>query len=219
MTDVNIHELQRTLNAFTNHWLSGVAPLRVDGEKGHATNSRILRVKYYLGYGKDRDSEVTSAFIRRVRHPRDSKYFPKGMIGTGIKRRLDQRRRYLANQVAGFFTSGVGYFDGRTVAKHFIPYLKYARAHGWQGTLNSGWRSPAYSESLCRAMCGAPTCPGRCAGRGSAHSQSVAPYGAIDVSDYWKFADIMRSMPLPPGAARIYNDLPIDRVHFSYNGH
>jgi len=219
MSDVNVKELQETLNRFTNRWLSGVAPLHVDGEKGHATNSRILRVKYYLGYGSNRDSDVTSLFIRRVRHPRDSQYFPKGMIGTGIKRRLAQRRRWLANQVAGFFTPGVGTFDGKPVAKHFIPYLKYARAHGWRGYLTSGWRDPAYSEHLCYAMCGAPSCPGRCAGRSSAHSQSTAPYGAIDVSDYWTFASIMRSMPLPSGAARIFNDLPIDRVHFSYNGH
>ena len=216
---VDVRELQTSLNRFTNRWLSGVKPIIVDGKKGFATNRRIMTVKYYLGYGSNRDSEVTSLFVRRMRHPRDSQYFPKGMIGTGIKRRAAQRARYLANQVAGFFTSGVGTYDGRPVAKHFIPYLNYARNHGWQGHLNSGWRSPAYSESLCYAMCGAPSCPGRCAGRASAHSQSTPPYGAIDVSDYWKFAELMRSMPLPAGAPRIFNDLPIDRVHFSYNGH
>jgi hypothetical protein len=88
--------------------------------------------------------------------------------------------------------------------------------HGWKGTLNSGWRDPAYSEKLCIAMCGAKACPGRCAGRASNHSGSTKPMGAIDVSDYGTFGQLMRQCPISP---RLFNALgPADPVHFSATG-
>ena len=113
-------------------------------------------------------------------------------------------------------SSGVGTFDGVECASWLIPYLTWAREHGWQGTLNSGWRSPEYSEQLCWKMCGAPSCPGRCAGRASNHSGSVKPRGAIDVTDQTRFGQLMAQCPLSPP---IFNDLPNDRVHFSATGH
>ena len=110
----------------------------------------------------------------------------------------------------------VGTFDGKQVATWLIPYLSWARQHGWQGRLNSGWRDPEHSEKLCMDICGAPTCPGRCAGRYSNHSGSVKPKGAIAVSDYTRFGQLMAQCPLSP---RIFNDLPKDLVHFSATGH
>ena len=111
--------------------------------------------------------------------------------------------------------SGLATFDGKTVAAHFIPWLIKIRARGvWSGYVVSGYRTPAYSQSLCYGMCGAPTCPGTCAGIYSSHSQYVNPYGAIDVSDYYTFASEARAVGAP-----FFNDLPYDRVHFSYNGH
>ena len=95
------------------------------------------------------------------------------------------------------------------------PYLDWARAHGWQGTLNSGYRTPEYSEHLCKGICGAPSCPGRCAGRSSHHSIRVKPGGSIDVSDYVRFGELMRQCPYSP---RIFNNLPNDRVHYSSTG-
>ena len=112
--------------------------------------------------------------------------------------------------------AGVGSFDGVQVATWLIPYLTWARANGWQGRLNSGYRSPEHSERICRDMCGAPTCPGRRAGRLSNHSGDVRPKGAIDVSDEFRFGQLMAKCPYSP---RIFNDLPNDRIHFSANGH
>jgi hypothetical protein len=112
--------------------------------------------------------------------------------------------------------AGVGTFDGVACASWLIPYLTWARAHGWQGRLNSGWRSPEHSERICFDMCGSPTCPGRCAGRSSKHSASVKPNGAIDVSDETRFGQLMAQCPFSP---RIFNDLPNDRIHFSATGH
>jgi hypothetical protein len=214
-----IRDTQESLNRFTNKWLKGVQPLKVDGKKGHATNSRILAVKYYLGYGKDRNSEVTPVFVRRMRHPREAKYFPKGMIGTGIKRRAAQRARYIRNQVESYLVPGVTRWYGVPVAKCAVPYLNYAKAHGWRGGLNSGWRDPLYSRSLCIRMCGAPSCPGKCAGTASNHVGNSCSRFAIDVSDYYNFGSIMRTMPLRRGQPRIFNALGArDPVHFSPSG-
>jgi hypothetical protein len=113
-------------------------------------------------------------------------------------------------------SASVGTFDAKQCASWLIPYLAWARQNGWQGRLNSGWRDPVHSEGLCLKMCGAPTCPGRCAGRRSNHSGSVKPNGAIDVSDEIRFGQLMARCPLSPP---IFNDLPNDRVHFSATGH
>jgi hypothetical protein len=115
--------------------------------------------------------------------------------------------------------AGTTLIDGRAVPNWMVPKLKEIRARGrWRGYVVSGFRTPAYSESLCRAMCGAPTCPGRCAGRYSNHacppSATCQAYeGAIDVSDYITFAAEAHAVGAP-----FYNALPFDRVHFSHSG-
>jgi hypothetical protein len=211
------------MNAFTREYLKGVNPLRVDGERGFATNRRILTVKYYLGYSKylksaahpgGRDSTWRPITVRRLRHPRSLKFSSAKMLATAYFRRRRQRRRY--EESLNNVTSGVGYFDGRQVANWMIPYLKWARANGWQGSVNSGWRSPQYSQQLCYAMCGAPSCPGKCAGLASNHVGSEKPRGAVDVSDYYRFGQLMTRCPYSP---RIFNGLGSrDPVHFSASG-
>lgn len=112
-------------------------------------------------------------------------------------------------------TSGVGTFDGKPCANWIIPWLEKSRRAGWDGYLVSGWRDPDYSEQLCYAMCGAPSCPGRCAGRSSNHSGSEYPAGAVDVSDFYNFGAIQKRIGSP-----LINDLgPADPVHFSISGH
>lgn len=109
---------------------------------------------------------------------------------------------------------GVGNYDGKPVAKWIIPYLEKSREHGWGGSVTSGYRTPEYSESLCFDMCGAPSCPGTCAGRSSNHSGSKYPAGAVDVSDPGTFGSIQPKIGSP-----LKNDLPADPVHFSVSGH
>jgi hypothetical protein len=126
-----------------------------------------------------------------------------------LLRKIRHRRKVVGK-------SGVSWYDGRKCATWLVPYLQWARSHGWDGVLTSGYRDPAYSESLCYAMCGAPACPGRCAGRASNHSGSEKPHGAIDVSDYYSFGDLMKRCPYSP---RIFNGLGSrDPVHFSASG-
>lgn len=126
---------------------------------------------------------------------------------------VSMRRR---NRKAAERTSGVTRYDGVPVAAWMVPYLQWARENGWRGQLVSGWRDPAYSEGLCRRMCGAPSCPGRCAGRKSNHSGSEKPHGAIDVSEYYHFGRLMERCPLRP---QLVNRLGArDPVHFSISG-
>jgi hypothetical protein len=109
---------------------------------------------------------------------------------------------------------GLVWVNGKQVPTWIAEELKKARAYGWQGYVVSGYRTPAYSESLCYAMCGRPKCPGMCAGRSSNHSQGfVFPHGAVDVTDYYRLQSISQKHGL-----RIHNALPRDRVHFSNSG-
>ena len=213
MTKAEVKDLQRDLNAFTSKFLTKFPKLIVDGDRGHATNRRIQTVKWYLGYtGKpQRSSRLTPLFRRRLAHPKKADLFTKAMLHAGEERRLDQRRE--ANQAP---KSGLSTFDGRKVAAWMVPYLEWARKHGWKGTLVSGWRDPAYSEQLCLRMCGAPTCPGRCAGRLSGHVGKTKPNGSVDVSDYVRFGSLMRSAPFNPKLKNLLGAR--DPVHFSVSG-
>lgn len=212
-----VRRVQAALNAFTNKRLRGVAPLIEDGDQGPATDKRIRQCKYWLGFKVPTGAGVGDKLIVRLREPKHLEHFPdKSFVIRGLARRARQRLRYRQQLVLSTVAPGVTRYDGVPVAIWLVPYLQWARNHGWQGRLVSGWRSPAYSESLCIHMCGAPQCPGTCAGRASNHSGSEKPHGALDVSDYLKFAQVIKGCPRSP---RIFNDLPRDLVHFSANGH
>lgn len=208
-----VRDLQRDLNRFSGKYLAKFPKLQVDGKRGHATNRRIQSAKWYLGYGGNaqRSSRVTDEFRERLARPKSPDVMPREMLEAGADRRKRQRKR-----AAQAPSSGVAHFDGRPVAAWLVPYLEWAREHGWTGTLVSGWRDPEHSEELCERMCGAPSCPGRCAGKASNHSGSVKPNGALDVSDFARFGQLMQRCPHEP---RIFNALGRqDPVHFSASG-
>ncbi len=223
MTVAQRKQLQEDLNAFTKKYLRGVAPLIVDGKIGHATKVRIQSVKYCIGYGKTREANSftpSEKFLRALRSPKSGRLGAQ-VLAAGVQRRLRQRARSRQQGVAASRASGVTKFDGVPVAKWLVPYLVWARKNGWRGRLNSGWRSPSYSDSLCRRICGAPYCPGRCAGRRSNHAGSAPPpaqpSGALDVSDYITFKNLMLRAPFK---IKLYNAMPrTDPVHFSTTGH
>jgi hypothetical protein len=209
MTKQEVRKLQRAMNRFTARFLENFPPLMVDGDRGHATNRRISECKLYLGYkgGTERSHRVTQLFLKRLANP---VILPPAMMELAEERRRKQHER-ARQRVAGTAT-----FDGRQVASWLKPYLDFARANGWKGTLNSGFRDPAHSEELCFHICGHPSCPGLCAGRTSNHSGKTKPKGAVDVSDFARFAQLMQSCPLKP---RIFNAVASDPVHFSATGH
>lgn len=218
LSESTVKDLQRDLNRFSRERGLELERLIVDGEYGPSTHKRVRYVMYLLGYGRERirAGHINHDFRWQLRNPRRARLKShRTRIRRGLKRRYVRRREVARNHIRAVRTSGVGYFDGKPVAKWIIPYLEWARRNGWQGRLVSGWRDPRYSEHLCYMMCGHPTCSGRCAGRGSAHSQSTYLAGAVDVSDYIRFGQLMARCPLTP---HLVNHLPIDRVHYSVSG-
>jgi len=134
-----------------------------------------------------------------------------------IKRAQAARRAQRSTTGGGFQTPARAWNPyRRQVCGWLIPILDEARSRGWRGVVVSGVRTPAYSISLCYRICNRPSCSGTCAGASSNHNATTCakPQGALDLSDYYTFASIMRQMGNP-----IYNDLPNDRVHFSATGH
>jgi hypothetical protein len=209
MTEKEIKELQRAMNRFTNRFLENFPPLIVDGDRGRSTNRRVGVCKFFLGYppGAERSHRVTPLFLTRLNRPA---MMPPAMIKRGEERRREQHER------ARRRVTGVATFDGRAVANWMKPYLDFARKNGWKGTLVSGFRDPAESEAICFQKCGQPSCHGTCAGRTSNHSGKTTPKGAVDVSDFARFGQLMQRCSLEP---RIFNELEHDRSHFSATGH
>lgn len=112
--------------------------------------------------------------------------------------------------------TGLMWMNGRAVPRWIYDELQKAKGYGWRGYVVSGVRTSAYSRSLCFAMCGAPKCPGRCAGVDSNHNADppyAYPDGAVDVTDFRTLFNICERHDL-----RIKNRLPNDRVHFSARG-
>jgi hypothetical protein len=207
---------QHRLNLFTSKYLKGVGKIREDGDPGAATRKRIRDCKFWLGYVTDKDGNWNEQFHRSLIAPNDPRITSAGTIKRGKQRR---RAHNIAWAKSFLNPIGVTTFDGVRVARWLVPYLKHAREKGWKGRLVSGWRDPAYSESLCYHMCGAPRCPGKCAGRSSNHSGSSKPLGAIDVSYYSDFGRLVQGWRPKADWPVIFNALGAqDPVHFSATG-
>jgi hypothetical protein len=216
LSDFDVAALQRGLNAFTKKYARGMAPIRVDGSLGKSTRARVRTVKYLLGYRGKINSTANVEFRERMWHPKSTKYSTPARIALGAKRRSAQRANYAKTRARAAVSSGLTKRNGVVVAAWMAPYIDWAKQDGWPGWVVSGYRDPAYSDSLCRRMCGAPSCPGRCAGRNSNHSGKKRPQGALDVAHYADFGQRMRRCPLQP---RIFNALGVrDPVHFSASG-
>lgn len=220
MTKSEIVRVQNALNIFVKeHPNLGHKPIRVDGDMGRLTKDLIRDVKYDIGYlRKNIDAKADEDFIHRLARPNHvepSWGQTKDAVKRGQDRRKRRRRAVRANRLRSYLKPGVGRFDGVPVAKAAIPVLTWCRQHGWHGRLNSGYRTPAYSESLCYRICGHPSCPGRCAGRQTNHAYATSDRFGLDVSDYVNFGHIVALCPLRP---HVHNALPNDLVHFSPSG-
>ena len=207
----DVRELQQGLNHVFDHFKIDWH-VSVDGVYGHHTKKSALLGEYVIGLSDAQRhhtrSKSLTTYAQRVL--RGSRRTTPAMALRRLHRRKHIRRlRRRSHKPA----SGIVTFDGVRCAAWIAEWLEKSRKAGWNGRLVSGYRDPAYSESLCQAMCGAPSCPGRCAGRSSNHSGSVYPAGACDVSDYWTFAEIQPKIGSP-----LCNHLPSDRVHFSVSG-
>lgn len=114
---------------------------------------------------------------------------------------------------------GLAVVDGKLVVTWIARDILEARKRGllpsWVKVI-SGYRTPAYSISICISICGAPVCPGRCAGASSRHAQKGQGNGAVDVTlgGQEEFAAAMRAIGSP-----LHNSIgPSDPNHFSAQG-
>lgn len=221
MTRAQKRDAQRELNRWTKKYAPWLSPLHVDGIFGKATRRRIQWVKYLCGFGNRvtaNSSAWTSRLVRSMRHTRTPRRDgqTRHQVNVGIARRRREKAAHRRNVVRSVVAPGVTRWGGVPVARCAVCHLNDARRRGWRGGLNSGWRSPAYSDSLCYRMCRRPRCPGRCAGSSSNHSGSTCARFAIDVSAYGQFGQLMRSSRCRP---RIFNALGSrDPVHYSPQG-
>lgn len=101
-------------------------------------------------------------------------------------------------------------FDGKQVPSWMIPSLRFARAHGWTGTVTSGVRSTEEQARIWNSGVRPAARPGQ-----SNHEPQNG--GAIDVTDPEKLNQILRRFNgrRPIWAMSVGLD---DPVHFSSNG-
>ncbi len=218
MSEKEVKEFQDLMNKFTDRYLKGVKPVMEDGVEGHATRVRAETCRWFIGFGATRKAptgELGPVLLRALKDPK-GKWLSRRVRAAGAGRRGRQRAARKVSVKIAQGLPGVGVFDGKPCAKAAIPILQWARANGWRGYLNSGWRSIPYSISLCFRICGRAMCPGRCAGANTNHVGKTKDRFAIDVGDYVKFGELMKRCPIGP---RIYNALGArDPVHFSPSG-
>lgn len=106
---------------------------------------------------------------------------------------------------------GLTKFDGKPVASWIAKELEYARAHGWKGTITSGYRSDADQTRIYRSGVRPAAVPQSMGGKGSNHEFKAYPGGAVDVSDPQTLSHILqrKGSPLKWAGGK-------DPVHFSH---
>lgn len=112
----------------------------------------------------------------------------------------------------GATPSGTATFDGKLVLAKFLPELKWARAHGWKGTVTSGVRTK--KEQLAAAKHFGLQHYGPAGPLGSNHVEGHR--GALDVTDPDGLERVLRKYP---GRLRLRRGMADDPVHFSPTGH
>lgn len=114
--------------------------------------------------------------------------------------------------------TGTRVIDGVPVAAWIAPIVLWVRAQGVHFKVTSGYRTIAQQKQACIHVCGNPNgCPNRCAKPGeSNHQRTAFPSGAVDIDPPEEFGRVVARYP---GEHGLKNDLPLDRVHYSYDGH
>lgn len=126
-----------------------------------------------------------------------------------LKQAIKQGRSPAA---AGFKPGGVvkPSWSGKPLAAWIASELEVARKLGWQGQVNSGYRSDAEQAVIYRSGVRPAAVPKSMGGQGSRHSGKNYPLGAVDVSEAPQLARILARMgsPLKYAGSK-------DPVHFS----
>jgi hypothetical protein len=203
--------------------------ITIDGSAGEHTFDAANMVAYIKGFSSDelhkigkqqkishRDVEILEGHFARTQPMKHRAHARED----DLKKLREAHRHPELKPIPGSHYKC--WFDDHEVPIWLAEVLTRARASGmWKGVVFSGVRTPQHSEELCIAMCGAPSCPGRCAGRVSNHacppSGEGKPFeGAVDVTDYVGLREYCRAHNEPlRGGGEV---LPADLPHFSHEG-
>lgn len=191
-----------------NHFAAQYRHAKAEADRHEAAGERAAarRARHRQHHRRDR--------LKRWRRRKDWLLGKKRFLTAAEKQWIANKVQWLKDHPQP--TTGWTTWNGVSIAAWMEPWLVKSKAAGWTGTVVSGVRTPEYSEQLCFNMCGAPSCPGRCAGRSSNHNCTAGcpyPTGAIDVTDYSRFGQIQYEIGSP-----LRNHLPIDPVHYSVSG-
>lgn len=159
---------------------------------GYSNNTVIDILR---GLGVSRKPGAGDSFVSLVRGAGNA--FAPGTGGTGP-----------ATGAGSGAPRGLTTFDGKPVCKWVARELQWARAHGWTGGLNSGYRSNADQARACAETTGACAEPGK-----SNHQGKKYPKCAADVTEA---EELERILSKKPGRLLKYTGKSIgDDVHFS----
>lgn len=114
----------------------------------------------------------------------------------------------VAQARVGAMPKGVARFGATPVAAWIKPILEYARAHGWQGTLTSGYRSLADQTRIYNSGVRPAAKPGT-----SNHEFTTFPGGAVDATNAAQLSAILMKSPY---AKTLVWAGGKDPVHFSH---
>lgn len=218
-------DLDRELKAHGFPWRK----IRIDGQAGEHTFDAANMLAWLKGFssgallqiGKRQELTHRAVEILAGRQQRTGPMKHRGDARADDARRLREDHKHPHPRPAAGHPD-LTELDGHLVPIWIAEILIAARNAGrWHGVVISGYRSPAFSEELCLNMCGAPSCPGRCAGRSTNHAcppsgRGVFPEGAVDVTGYTELrAYCERNAPQLKGGGQV---LPADLPHFSHNG-
>ena len=188
-----------------------------DGDYGEATQKAAQRACICLGilHEDAMKDGVTPELRTKIRHP--DKRSPKE-----IARSEGDAAKEFRAKLRKQFKDAPQTFDGKPVAPWIIPSLKWAREHGWTGTVVSGYRSCEHQKEVAaefarsKGKTVAQMYPnGPCA---SNHVGREHPRGAVDVTQFAQLNQVLKKNPKKPGLVWA-GPIIGDKVHFSANGH
>ena len=176
------------------------------------------RERIFAGRGDTKSAARANRYLRRWQKRQTKIHARRLYIQLVLDKRLKAKHEWLKKHPQHQFPDhGLVTLDGHQVASWIAEICVEAREAGyWNGYIISGWRSKQYSRELCENMCGAASCPGRCAGESTNHTGIDYPAGAVDVTDSAGLIRFARAKGKPlHGAGEV---LPYDTPHCSYAG-
>ena len=142
---------------------------------------------------------------------------PNGLLNNILFQREQQQQQAPTTQLASKVVAGRNpvptgkggtiNFDGKPVAAWIGNVLQRARAAGWKGTVNSGYRSVAEQRRIYNSGVRPAARPGQ-----SNHNFTAFPGGAVDVTDAQGLATTLKRL----GITQLVWAGGKDPVHFSH---